>query len=115
MRKSLEAKDTKLTHRNPAGLDKENVAKQINEAAATGNSEVELKGTTPEGDTVTGNNRDFSLKVSAEGLPEKDIDRAVRLVSLYKDYLERGTISEDVAENVDDKIRRMRRSDRGDA
>lgn len=115
MRKSLKARDTKLVHRNPAGLDKENVAEQITEAAATGNSEVELKGTTPEGDTVTGNNRDFSLKVSAEGLPEREIDRAVRLVGLYKDYLERGTISEDVAEDTDDKIRRVRRPDRSDA
>ena len=115
MRKSLQARDTKLSHRNPAGLDKETVAKQIDEAAATGNAEVELKGLTPEGDTVTGNNQDFSLKVSAEGLPEKEIDRVVHLVSLYQDYFEKGIISEDVAENTNDKIRRVRRPDRGDA
>jgi hypothetical protein len=115
MRRSLEASKTTLVHQSPAGLDKETVAKQINEAAAAGNSEVALKGKTPEGDTLTGNNQDFSLKVPAEGLPEDDRERAAHLVKLYSDYFERGIISEDVAENTDDKIRRVRRPDRDDA
>jgi hypothetical protein len=115
MRKSLDARDTKLVHQNPAGLDKQNVDEQVNEAAATGNSEVELTGTTPEGDRLKGNNQDFSLQVPAAGLPERDIDRAVRLVNLFNDFFERGIISGDVAEDTDDKIRRVRRPGRDDA
>lgn len=115
MRQSLDARDTKLVHQNPAGLDKQMAAEQINEAAATGNSEVDLAGTTPQGDRVKGNNRDFSLQVPAAGLPEKDADRAVRLVNLYNDYFERGIISEDVAGDTDDKIRRVRRPGRDGA
>jgi hypothetical protein len=115
MRQSLDARDTKLVHQNPAGLDRQKVAEQINEAAATGNSEVELTGTTPEGNRVKGNNRDFSLQVPAAALPEKDIDKAVRLVSLYKDFFEQGIISEDVAADSDDGIRRVRWPGRGGA
>lgn len=115
MRQSLDARDTKLVHQNPAGLDKQSATEQINEAAATGNAEVELSGTTPEGVRLKGNNRDFSLKAPVTGWPERDVDRAVRLVNLYNDYFEQGIISEDVAADTDDKIGRVRRRGRDDA
>jgi len=115
MKQSLEASDTKLVHQNPAGLDKQSAIAQINEAAATGNSEVELSGISPEGVRLRGNNRDFSLQAPVEGLPEKDIDRAVRLVNLYETYFQQGIISTDVAADADEKIRRVHRPTRDDA
>ncbi|MGI8991369.1 MAG: hypothetical protein ACR2I2_17525 [Bryobacteraceae bacterium] len=108
MRRAVNAKTTKLVHDNPGGLDKVSAVEQIHAAAATGNQKVRLSGESTAGDRLSGSNEHFSLSVPDDALPTDDVERAVHLVRLYQDYLERGIIPEDVAADRDEKMRRLR-------
>jgi hypothetical protein len=108
MRKAIDAKVTKLVHDNAAGLDKKDAVEQIHAAAASGNQRVHLSGESTTGDRLRGNNEHFSLSIADEGPPQDDIERAIHMVRTYQDYVLRGIISEDVAADNADKMRRLR-------
>ena len=54
----------------------ESVLNQARSATSLGNSEVKLKGVDDQGDTISGNNDDFSLTVDLEDLPKNAVAAA---------------------------------------
>ncbi len=104
---ALNAKSTKLSHGNPTGLDKEHLAEQIHTSVAAGNQTVRLYGMTPQGATLSGSNDDFVMSLPTDRMPRNDADRAVYLVRLYRDQVQSGILSEDVAHDSNEKVRRL--------
>jgi len=75
------------------GLDADAVYKQTSAASNMGNSKVKLRGYDNEGDTINGNNDDFSLSIEMEDMP-KDTERAAATkYSQFKHLVHAGIIS----------------------
>lgn len=76
-RDSMNSTSTRVDFSNPKeGLDTESVLTQARSATSRGNSEVKLKGIDAQGDTIRGNNDDFSLTVDLEDLPRDSVAAA---------------------------------------
>jgi len=76
-RDSMNSNSTRVEFSNPKeGLDTESVLNQARSATSLGNSEVKLKGVDDQGDTISGNNDDFSLTVDLEDLPKNAVAAA---------------------------------------
>jgi hypothetical protein len=109
MKQSLHSKSTKLTHHDRTGLDKDQTAEQIHAATASGNETVKISGESPDHVRLRGDNHSFTLRVPLGALPERDVDRAIRLVTMYQEYVERGILSVDAPANADAAIRNLRK------
>jgi hypothetical protein len=93
-RDEMNSNSTRVDFSNPKeGLDSESVLSQARSATSLGNSEVKLKGTDEQGDTIRGNNEDFSLTVDLEDLPKDAIAAAKLKYIQFKNLVSSGVIS----------------------
>ena len=58
---------------------------------------------------MRGDNHTFNLQVPVDSLPASDEVRALMLVRLYRENLERGMLSVDVGAGTDDAIQSFRK------
>ena len=62
-KKELDAKSSDVSYNNNKGLNRENTVKLLGSAVQQGNTEILLKGQDFNGDTVSGNNADFKMRI----------------------------------------------------
>ena len=108
MKDSIHSRKTKLTHSNPAGLDKGEAIEQIHASAATGNQSVKLAGAAPDGAKLRGDNNSFQVHVHTDDLPQAADARARRLLEIYYHQVQQGTLAADEAAENADRIRELR-------
>jgi hypothetical protein len=90
----MNSNSTRVEFSNPKeGLDDESVLNQARSATSLGNSEVKLKGTDEQGDTIKGNNEDFSLTVELDDLPRDAVAAAKLKYKQFKSLVASGVIS----------------------
>lgn len=90
----MNSSSTRVDFSNPkAGLDSDSVLNQARSATSLGNSEVKLKGMDNQGDTIRGNNDDFSLTVDLEDLPKDTVTAANLIYKHFKTLVVSGVIS----------------------
>lgn len=74
------------------GLVGEIVEDQVSAASGMGNAEVSIKGEDSQGDSIKGNNEDFSLSVELEHLSSKISDAAKQLLEHFLSLASNGVI-----------------------
>ncbi len=94
-RSRIHAAKTTVTHKNTTGLDKEEAATQIAEAAATGNQHVRLSGKDHDGNTLKGDNENLRLSVNLPNPPEHPAARAETLINKYDQLTDKGILRTD--------------------
>jgi len=65
------------------GLNGNEVTAQVTAASGMGNSEIAIKGEDAQGDSITGNNEDFSLAVELQSLPGRAISAAQQMIEHF--------------------------------
>ncbi|MCG7500068.1 hypothetical protein MHO82_24700 [Vibrio sp. Of7-15] len=91
---------------NKDGLDSSSVYKQANSASSLGNSEIKLKGSDNEGDTIRGSNEDFSLSIELGDISRNPIRSAKRKFELFMSLADNGSISlPKLSQEVTDRIK----------
>lgn len=88
------------------GLDSDEVYNQTNSASNMGNSDIKFKGNDREGDTISGNNDDFSLSVDVPELPKSATMAAGQKYSQFMHLAQVGVISlPQIAQETASKIK----------
>lgn len=88
----IQSKNTKLTHYNKEGLEKEEAIKEVQEASSHGNQLIKLSGIDEDGDKLDGNNEEFQLKKSIVGITGNIEEDAANIYNSFLTLLESGTI-----------------------
>jgi hypothetical protein len=94
MKDRAKSKTSTIQHSNPQGLDKKEIIEQFKPAALTGNAKIVLKGTTEDGQEISGDNKNFKLKI---GLDVENLDGDVptiakELLEAYQHTIAKGDI-----------------------
>ncbi len=104
---NMNSKSAKVEFSNTKeGLDSETVYAQASFASNNGNSEINIKGSDNQGDTISGNNEDFSLTVELEEL-SRDTKQAAKVkYNQFKHLSELGIIAQpQVSPDTLDKVK----------
>ncbi len=110
MSEDIKSSKTTVTHRNKDGLETDQAAAQIHDAAASGNQLVKLNGDDLEGNILKGNNDKFSYSVPLAEIPEERENLVKKMYDVFKHAREEGTITTDVSVgNIANVIRWMAR------
>lgn len=100
---------TTIQDHNSKGLNKDAAFKELKPVALSGNSIVKLSGIDLNGDSLSGGQDDFKLRVPQSNLPDEDSQRVSKLYESYLGYVRSGTIRlQEVAESTLQKIRLIR-------
>lgn len=78
---------------NKTGLDNEQVLDKTTSATALGNSSVDLKGTDENGDSLKGNNDNFSLSIELDELSRDVKKSAISQFKLFNNLADSGAIT----------------------
>ncbi|MDV6342739.1 hypothetical protein R2103_13265 [Nitrosomonas sp. Is24] len=104
---NMNSKSAKVEFSNTKeGLDSDTVYTQVSSASNLGNSEIKLKGSDIEGDSINGNNEDFSLTIELDEL-SRDTEQAAKVkYSQFKHLSEAGIIAQpQVSQTEHDKVK----------
>lgn len=97
---------TTIQHYHPKGLEKDVALEQLKPVALSGNAVVTLSGVDLNGDSLSGGQDDFKLRVPQSNLPDEDSQRVSKLYESYLGYVRAGTIRlQEVAESTLQKIK----------
>ncbi|HML52712.1 MAG TPA: hypothetical protein PKC79_01325 [Solidesulfovibrio magneticus] len=101
---------TVLEHVSKEGLDKDEVATEFSDLTSLGNNELVFKGVGLNGNAISGNNNDFSIKVPIGQLPRDMQESARRVYDVYAGLLANKTVGKQVSQGtVDEKIKKLKR------
>lgn len=110
LRRSIDSKQTNLTHSNAQGLNKNEAVRQIELAAGAGNEQVTLQGKDAEGNKLKGTNNDIRLEL-AMTVPDDDRAKAEVLARKYEELVENQVLHRDIpAEDHVPLLRRLFRA-----
>ncbi|MBY5854307.1 hypothetical protein HFN51_27780 [Rhizobium leguminosarum] len=103
----LDAKITKVITENKDGLDKEASLAAVEEATATGNQEVILRGIDEAGNSLKVANDSFELSVPIMDLPDGLLAKAKFLFKKYREQVDQQEINAPGLNNAIEKIRQL--------
>ncbi len=103
----LDATTTKVITENKDGLDKEASFAAVEEATATGNQEVILRGVDEAGNSLKVANDSFELSVPIVDAPEGSIAKAKLLFKKYREQVDQQEINAPGMNNAIEKIRQL--------
>ncbi|WP_277373961.1 hypothetical protein [Pseudomonas sp. AA-38] len=93
-RESMNSNAARVEFSNPQeGLDRRSVYTQAQAASNLGNSEVDFKGHDVHGDTIKGNNEDFSLSIEVEDIPKNPEKAAIIKYKEFQRLVKEGIIA----------------------
>lgn len=93
-REQLNSNTATARFSNPKdGLDAKAVFSQTSAASHLGNSTIKFKGTDGQGDTISGNNDDFSLSVEVMDIPKSTEKAAIFQYNSFKNLVNSGVIA----------------------
>lgn len=90
-KKNTNSHNTTVEHRNPQGLEKAEVVKQL-KPASQGNAHIKLTGKDKNGDELVGNNENFNVRVPLGEIGRSLHATATRLYDIFKDLLKKGVV-----------------------
>jgi hypothetical protein len=88
----LQGQRTKISTTDSGGLDKEGTARALKEIGDGANETIHLFGKDQNGDSLTGDNDEFSVKVTVDHLVGSAAQKAQRLFAKFQEVVARGLI-----------------------